>query len=148
MTIRTGQKIENDVYELLNDVYFPWNYTMANLNEIISGKVYKFGMRPRDSQAEDVVVKFVTGLPDQIHTGVVVVCVYVPDIAPWDNGVFVRNISRCQEVEEAASEWVSKLTTAVSDYKFRLAQTIYTEEEPDIKQHFISIRLNYNLLTI
>lgn len=137
--IRTGQQIENDVFNLLRT---------GSLTKIISGEVYKFGMRPRDSKVEDAVVKFVAGLPDQIHTGVVVVCIYVPDIAPWENGVFVRNIPRCKELEEAASEWVSKLTPAVSDYKFKLAQTIYTEAEPEINQHFVSIRLNYSLLTI
>lgn len=137
--IRTGQQIENDVYGLLRE---------SSLSEMISGDVYKFGMRPRDSKAEDAVVKFVTGLPDQIHTGVVVVCIYVPNIAPWENGVLVRNIPRCKELEIASAEWVSKLTAAMSEYKFKLAQTIYTEEEPDINQHFISIRLNYSLLTI
>lgn len=136
---RTGQEIENDVFNLLR---------AGSLSKIISGEVYKFGMRPRDSKTEDAVVKFVAGLPDQIHTGVVVVCIYVPDIAPWENGVLVRNIPRCKELETAASEWVSKLTASVSDYKFKLAQTIYSEQEPDINQHFVSIRLNYSLLTI
>lgn len=138
-TTRTGQQIENDVFNLLR---------AGSLSKMISGEVYKFGMRPRDSKEEDAVVKFVAGIPDQIHTGVVVACIYVPNISPWENGVLVRNIPRCKELETAASEWVSKLTAAVSDYKFRLAQTIYTEEEPDINQHFISIRLNYSLLTI
>jgi hypothetical protein len=136
---RTGQQIENDIYGLLKN---------SPMKSFISGEVYKYGMRPRDSKVEDAVVKFVTGLDDEIQTGVVVVNIYVPDIDAFQNGVMVRNISRCTEIEVRANEWVKSLTAGTTDYLFSLAQTIYTEEEPEINQHFVTVRIKFSLLTI
>lgn len=136
---KTGQQVEDDIYGMLRN---------SPIAELITGQVYKYGMRPRDSGSEDAVVKFVTGLDNQIQTGTVVINIYVPDIDPFDNGVLVRDITRCTEIETTARTWVKSLTVAVSDYRFSLAQTIYTEEEEAIGQHFVSIRLNFQLLTI
>lgn len=132
---KTAKQIQSDIMALLSD---------TPLVAAISGKVYRAGLRPRDSRAEDLIVIFTTGLPDQIQTGVVTLNLYVPDIDPYDdNGVFVENTRRCEELEQAASEWVESLTAAMSDYRFRLQQTIYTEAEPDINQHFIVVKLQY-----
>jgi hypothetical protein len=136
---KTGQPIEDDIYGMVN---------ASSLPSLITGKVYKFGMRPKDSPKEDAIVKFVTGLDGQIQEGVVVVLIYVPDFDFYDDGVMRKDITRCTEIERAAAEWVASLTAEKSDYKFRLAQTIYTEEEPSIHQHFVSIRLNFRLPTI
>ena len=110
---------------------------------MISGDVYRSGYRPRDSRLEDAVVIFTTGLPDQIQTGVVTVNIYVPDIDPYQNGVLVEDGERTETIERLAQKWVDGLTTDRSCYKFRLQQTIYTEEEPDIHQHFIVVKLKY-----
>lgn len=135
---KTGQQVEDDIYGLVN---------ASSLLPLISGAVYKFGMRPKDSQAEDAIVKFVTGLDGQIQEGVVVVNIYVPDFDVYEDGVMRKDITRCTELEVTAVEWVKSLTVAKSDYKFKLAQTIYTEEEPDMHQHFVSVRLNFKLTT-
>jgi hypothetical protein len=135
---KTGQQVENDIYGLIN--YSP-------LASLINGGVYKFGMRPKGSMKEDAIVKFVQGYDSQIQSGTVVVNVYVPDFDPYENGVLVRDIARCERIESAANEWVITLTTEKSDYKFKLAQTIYTEEEAEINQHFVSIRLKFRLTT-
>ena len=136
---RTGQQVEDDIYELLQG---------SPLKSLISGEIYKYGMRPRDSEMEDAVVKFVTGLDDDIQTGVVVVNIYVPDVDAYGNGVTVRNIPRCIAIETKANEWVKSLTAGTTDYLFELAQTIYTEEEAVIKQHFVTVRIKFKLLTI
>ncbi len=114
------------------------------LSEAISGKVYRAGLRPRDSREEDLIVIFTTGFPGQIQTGVVTLNLYVPDIDPYDdNGVFVEDTRRCEELEQAVAVWVESLTAAVSNYRFRLQQTIYTEAEPEINQHFVVAKLQY-----
>jgi hypothetical protein len=136
---KTGQQVEDDIFELLRH---------SSLTSAINGGVYKFEMRPRSSQKEDAVVKFVTGLDDQIQTGVVVVNIFIPDICPFNDGVFIRDITRCTAIEKAANEWIKSLTTEKSDYLFSLAQTIYTEEEPEINQHFVTVRIKFRLLTI
>jgi hypothetical protein len=137
--MRTGQQVEDDVYEFLAG---------SPLRSFIGGEVYRFGMRPRDSVQEDAVVKFVTGLAGEVQTGVVVINIYVPDIDAFHTGVLVRNIHRCKAIEIKAGEWVRSLTTGRSDYRFSPAQTIYTEEEPAIKQHFVTVRIKFELLII
>ena len=46
-------------------------------------------------------------------------------------------------MEKLAQAWADSLTAEVSCYKFKLAQTIDTFEEPDIHQHFVCIKLKY-----
>lgn len=131
---KTGKQVQGDIYRLLRD---------STLYTLISGEVYRNGLRPRDSQKEDAVVIFTTGLPTEIQEGVVTVNIFVPDIDPYDNGVFVENGERTEQVERLAGEWVESLSAEVSCYLFDLMQTIYTEEEPDIHQHFVVVKLHY-----
>ena len=131
---KTGKQVQGDIYRLFKG---------STLYTMISGDVYRNGYRPRDSRLEDAVVTFTAGLPDQIQTGVVTVNIFVPDIDPYDNGVFVEDGQRTEELERLAQAWVDSLTAAVSCYKFKLMQTIYTEEEADINQHFIVVKLAY-----
>lgn len=134
---KTGKQIQGDVYQLLRD---------STLYSMISGEVYRNGMRPRDSRAEDAVVTFTAGFPTEIQEGVVTVNIFVPDIDPYENGVLVEDGQRCETLEKAAADWVDSLTAAVSNYKFKLQQTIYTEEEPEIHQHFVVVKLQYEYI--
>lgn len=131
---KTSKQIQGDVYRLLEN---------SVLSGLISGKVYRAGYRPRDSRKEDAVVIFTTGLPDEIQTGIVTVNIYVPDTNLYDDGVLVEDGDRTEEIERLANDWVKSLTADKSCYKFRLQQTIYTEAEPDINQHFIVVKLHY-----
>lgn len=131
---KTSKQVQGDVYRLLKD---------STLYTLISGEVYRNGYRPRDSRKEDAVVIFTTGLPDEIQTGVVTVNIFVPDIDPYNNGVWVEDGARTEELEKLADAWVDSLTAEVSNYKFKLQQTIYTEEDKDIRQHFVVVKLKY-----
>ena len=136
---KTGKQVQGDIYQLLKG---------STICSMISGDVYRNGYRPRNSSLEDAVVTFTAGLPDQIQTGVVTVNIYVPDIDPYDNGVFVEDGQRTEELERLAAEWVNSLTAAVSCYAFKLQQTIYTEEEAEINQHFVVVKLGYKYFDI
>lgn len=133
---KTGKQIQGDVMELLKG---------SRLVSMVSGKVYRNGYRPRDSKLEDIIVTFTAGLPEQIQTGVVTVNVYVPDIDPWDNGVLVEDGARCADIERAAAEWVESLSAAGSNYRFSLNQTIATHESMEVNQHFVCVKLKYEL---
>ena len=134
MTPKTSRQVQSDVFRFLKD---------SALSEMISGGVYRSGMRPRDSRAEDAVVTFVTGMNGDTQTGVVVVNIFVPDIDPYANGVLVENSERTEEIEGEAARWVESLTCALSNYKFRLAATIQTFDEPSRREHFVTVRLGY-----
>lgn len=131
---KTSKQVQGDVYRLLKD---------STLYTMISGEVYRNGYRPRDSRKEDAVVIFTTGLADEIQTGVVTVNIYVPDKDLFGNGVLVEDGERTEELERLADSWVESLTAEISNYKFKLQQTIYTEAESDIHQHFIVVKLQY-----
>lgn len=133
---KTAKQIQTDIIELLKG---------SKLAAEVSGKVYRNGLRPRDSRAEDIVVTFTTGLPDEIETGVVTINVYVPDIAPYANGVLVENGERTAALELLSQEWVDTLLGSETNYIFGLRQTIYTEAEQDINQHFVVVKLGYRL---
>jgi hypothetical protein len=135
--MKTGKQIQSDVIELLK------NSELANL---VTGKIYRDGYRPRNSQLEDIIVIFTTGLAEQIQTGIITINIYVPDLET-EGGVMVENGRRCEELEIAACEWIETLTS-LSAYKFTLQQTVYTENDADINQHFVVIKLKYELLMI
>lgn len=131
---KTGKQIQGDVYRLLRG---------SDLSKKISGEVYRNGLRSRNSRKEDAIVAFTAGLPDQIQTGVVTVNIFVPDIDPEDNGTWLEDGRRTEEIENLAQAWVDSLTAEISCYKFKLQQTIYTEAEPSINQHFVVVKLKY-----
>jgi hypothetical protein len=139
--IKTAKQIEGDIIALLCD---------SDLAKAVNGKIYRFGHRPHNSKAEDIIVVFTTGIPDQIQTGIVTLNIYVPDIEDEDIrvGVMREDWHRCEALEIAACEWAESLTADKSSYKFTLQQTVYTEEEPEISQHFVVIKLKYELFTI
>lgn len=136
---KTAKQIIGDLIKLLS----------GDLLTSISGKVYRSGYRPEGSKKEDLVVNFTTGTPSQIQIGVVTLNIYVPDIPHKEKGkeVYVENGRRCEEVEVMAQEWVSGLNKGASMYYFTLQQTIYTEVEEEINQHFVVVKLKYELLT-
>lgn len=131
---KTGKQVQGDIYRLLKG---------SSLSETISGAVYRNGYRPRDSRLEDAVVTFTGGFATQIQTGIVTVNIYVPDIDPFNDGVLVEDGERTEAIEKAAADWVESLTASRSCYKFRLQQTIFTQEEADINQHFVVVKLAY-----
>ena len=138
--MKTGKQIQSNIIALLKN---------SELDNAANGAIYRFGYRPRDSRAEDIIVfPCSTGFPSQIQTGIAMIHIYVPDIENPDNGVLIEDGRRCEELEIAACNWVESLTTDKSDYKFSLQHTIYTEAEPAIDQHFVVVKLKYKILEL
>lgn len=131
---KTSKQVQGDIFQLLK---------CSTLATMISGEVYRKGYRPRDSCKEDAVVIFTSGFPNEIQTGIVTVNIFVPDTDPYQNGVHVEDGERTEELENLAKEWVDSLKAGISCYKFKLHQTIYTEEEAEINQHFVVVKLQY-----
>lgn len=133
--MKTASQIQGDIYQLIK--------ADTALCAEISGDVYRDGYRPRDSRLEDIIVSFTAGEVGEIDRGTVTINIYVPDIDPFGNGVMVEDGARTATLEASAARWVESLTADKSNYLFKLAQTIYTENDADIKQHFVVISLRY-----
>lgn len=130
----TAHKVQTDIMALLAG---------SELCAEVSGKVYRAGYRPRDSRLEDIIVTFVTGTPLQVERGAVTLNIYVPDIAPYNDGVYVEDGRRTSLIEELADRWVQSLTTSRANYKFNLLRTISTDNDEAIHQHFVVVQLEY-----
>jgi hypothetical protein len=140
---KTAKQIQGDIITLLKD---------GIIANTVSGGIYRAtpesSYRPRDSKKEDVLVVFTTGDAEQIQSGIFTIKIYIPDIENPNNGILQEDGHRCEELEIIAALWVDSLTADKSDYKFKLQQTIYTETESEINQHFVVVKLKYELLTI
>ena len=110
----------------------------------VSGDVYYSSQRPRDSRQEDITVGFVSGLPNQVQTGVVAICIYVPNIDPYANGVFVEDSERTAHLERVAQEWIDSIPNRGSGYVLRLQSAIDTLADEQTNHHFVSIMIHYS----
>lgn len=135
---KTGHQIETDVYNMLKG---------TALAAAISGGIYRGGTRPRDSVKEDLVVVFTTADGAQVQNGVVTLNVFIPDVYPFENGVPVEDIARCEVVEGLVQAQVDAMTAAVSDYKFELKNAVHTQRDDAIRQSFVVAKLSFKLYT-
>lgn len=132
---KTGGQIESDVYALIS---------ASDLKGMIGGTIYKDGMRPVNSDKEDVVVVFAGGLDAQFQSGIVIVNIFVPNI---NNGGTkkVKNIARCTALETEANEWLMSLKP--TDYRFSLDSIISSKQALEIDQHYVNIRIKFDYKT-
>ena len=132
--MKTGAEFEQHIYTLINE---------SPIKDLITGKVYLAGLRPLNSNLEDAVISYQTGLSDQIQTGNVNVNIFVPNIVHVDdNGskFNIKNFHRCSLIERACQDFIS--SQIANEYQLRLATTIQTFEH-EAEQHFINMRIRY-----
>jgi hypothetical protein len=135
--MKTSQDIVTDFINLLKG---------SALAEYAAGSIYRQGIRPRNSIAEDIVVMFSGGLTNQVQEGTVTITIWVQDIEGV-YGALLPNIARIRELEHFAAEWVKSIQNGkAGGYFTRLARTIETYEDISIKQHFISVAINYKIV--
>lgn len=133
---KTAKQIEKDVFRIMRN---------SELKNVIGGKFYRAGMRPKNAKTEDVVVKFLTGIDEQEQSGVVLVHVYVPNIQASKDGELVEDITRVDELEELLNATVANLEDG--EYLFEKDGTPNSFPVEGIEQHFINMRLKYRRKT-
>lgn len=133
---KTGHQIQTDIYNLLK---------ASELVASLSGGIYRGGLRPRDSQLEDLLVIFTTADAEQVQEGVVTINIFVPDIYPFGVGVPTEDIARCEELEGMLNDQVNAMTAEVSDYLFRLRDAVHTQRDEEIHQSFVVARISFKL---
>ncbi len=133
---KTEKQIERDFFEFVSK---------SELAKAITGKVYRKGMRPTDSDKEDIVVKFLSGLDEQVQIGIVVINVYVPDIVIRKTGAKVEDIERIGELEELIISFVENNDS--NEYDLSRDGTPKSLEAEGIEQHFIYARIKFKRIT-
>lgn len=133
---KTASEVETDIYKFLKD----------DLQKIIKGKVYRSGTRPLNSEQEDAVITFVTGLDGQTQSGAVNVNVYVPKLRVSNQHQLKDNI-RCDLIEKELHKIIQKSKTSLKNYLLKLNHTIQTFEDEDIKQYFVNAKIKFKYNT-
>lgn len=136
MAVKTEQQIERDFYSFIKG---------SNLGAAIKGGIYRSEMRPNDAKTEDLVVKYLAGIDEQIQSGVVILNIYVPDIA-YQDGRKVIDHKRIGELQELVNEFVNSNDN--SEYWMQTDTTPTTMKNEEIEQHFIYVRIKFNRITV
>lgn len=133
--IKTEMQIERDFYSFVKN---------SDLGKAIKGKVYRPEMRPANATTEDLIVKFLAGLDEQVQTGVAIFNLYVPDI-PHADGRMVPDKNRIGKLEELLLAFVE--TAGGTEYWLETDTTPTTMRNEEIEQHFIYARIKFNRIT-
>jgi hypothetical protein len=133
---KTASQIESDVYKYFKD----------KINPLINGQTYRFGVRPLNSQKEDCVIAFLSGLDGQYQTGVININIFIPTVKNNDNQ-YRKNFVRCDAIERALIPIIEESKTALRNYRLTLHQLIQTFEDTDIKQFFINAKVKFRYNT-
>lgn len=137
MATKTEKRIERDFFEFVSN---------SELAKNISGMVYRKGMRPVGSDKEDIVLKFLSGIDEQIQSGIIVLNIYVPDTTIRSTGAKVEDIKRVEELEELALSFIEENDS--TEYELSKDGTPKSLEAEGIEQHFIQVRIKYRRITI
>lgn len=133
---KTASQIEADLYKYFKD----------KINPLINGQTYRNGVRPLNSQKEDCVISFLTGLDGQYQTGVVNINIFVPMVKNNDNQ-YMKDFVRCDAIEQALMPIIEEAETDLRNYRLQLHQIIQTFEETDINQFFINAKVKFRYNT-
>ena len=134
--MRKAEKtIEKDLFRLVK---------ASSLAQMVSGSVYRDGMRPDDSKQEDIVVSFLSGTEGQIQSGIIALNIYVPNISQLGSERKVENTARVEELEEAIIAFVDGCTD--TEYWYEFDETMQSLDVDEIDQHAIYARIHYQRL--
>lgn len=132
---KAEKTIEKDLFRIVK---------ASNLAAMVSGEVYRKGMRPEGSRLEDIVVKHIAGLEGQIQSGVLVLNIYVPDITKVGSTEKVEDTGRVEEIEQAAHDFIE--SNPSTEYLYELDATPTSIAVEGISQHAVSVRIHYQRL--
>ena len=136
-----GETLEKRLY----DIAKTFNASVLN----VGGKVYYRGLRPiqknSSSYKEDIVIAFLAGDGTDVQSGTCLLNVYVPDMQVG-SGMFYTNKERCVAIAEALEQFPMFANQSDSGIYFKQSGMIATFAEEDIKQHFVSLKLEFKVL--
>lgn len=133
--IKTEQQIERDFYSFIKE---------SSLGKAIKGSIYRPDMRPADAKTEDLVVKFYTGIDEQIQSGTVIIDIYIPDVKNTD-GRMVRNFGRIGVLQDEILSFVNNNDD--TEYLMETETTPYSVEVEGIDQHCVKARIKFQRLS-
>lgn len=135
MAIKTEIEVERDFYSFIKN---------GSLGNTIKGSVYRPDMRPSNAKTEDLIVKFLAGLDEQIQTGVVILNIYVPDAKNTD-GRMVRDAARIGVLQAAIRDFVDK--NDETEYWMETDGTPTSMKNEEIGQWCVTARIHFRRIS-
>ena len=135
MAIKTEIEVERDFYSFIKN---------GSLGNTIKGSVYRPDMRPANAKTEDLIVKFLAGLDEQIQTGVVILNIYVPDTKNSD-GRMVRDAARIGVLQAAIRDFVDK--NDETEYWMETDGTPTSMKNEEIGQWCVTARIHFRRIS-
>jgi len=135
MAIKTEIEVERDFYSFIKN---------GSLGKTIKGGVYRPDMRPANAKTEDLIVKFLAGLDDQIQTGVVILNIYVPDVKNTD-GRMVRDAARIGVLQAAIRTFVDG--NDETEYWMETDGTPTSMKNEEIGQWCVTARIHFRRIS-
>ena len=135
MAIKTEIEVERDFYSFIKN---------GSLGKTIKGGVYRPDMRPANAKTEDLIVKFLAGLDEQIQTGVVILNIYVPDVKNTD-GRMVRDAARIGVLQAAIRAFVDG--NDETEYWMETDGTPTSMKNEEIGQWCITARIHFKRIS-
>lgn len=135
MAIKTEIEVERDFYSFIKN---------GSLGNTIKGSVYRPDMRPANAKTEDLIVKFLAGLDEQIQTGVVILNIYVPDAKNTD-GRMVRDAARIGVLQAAIRDFVDKNDD--TEYWMETDGTPTSMKNEEIGQWCVTARIHFRRIS-
>ena len=132
--IKVETQIEKDFFHFVKE---------SPISSAIKGKVYRDGMRPRNSKAEDAVVIFSSGLDGQIQDGVVVLNVFVPKKPFGKDTEPVKDIERVDMLEQIIRDWLRFWSNTEYLIVTKERPTITSREDPETHETYIHTRIKF-----
>lgn len=132
--IKTANDIERDFYQFVKN---------SELGNAIRGEVLRDGMREDNAKSEDLVVKFLAGLDEQVQTGIVLIHIYVPNKTNRNRNV--RDTARIGELERLIRNFVD--TADSVEYWLETDTTPKSIEVENINQWLVIARIKFKRLT-
>ena len=135
MAVKTEIEVERDFYSFIRN---------GSLGNAIRGEVYRPDMRPANAKTEDLIVKFLAGLDEQIQTGVVILNIYVPDTKNSD-GRMVRDAARIGVLQAAIRDFVDK--NDETEYWMETDGTPTSMKNEEIGQWCVTARIHFRRIS-
>ena len=135
MIAKSEKQIERDFFSFVKQ---------SVLGKSIKGKVYRPEMRPANAQTEDLIVKFLAGLDEQIQSGVVLLNIYVPDVPFGKDGRKVEDSPRVEALETLIQQFIEENDD--TEYWMQTDTSPTSRKIEGIEQHLITARIKFNRL--
>lgn len=136
---KTWSDIEQDFYTAVSK---------TELAHTVSGGVYKYGIRPKSSKKEDVIIKVSALNAKQLQEGTVAVMVYLQPQTKHSDGWIVPDKRRIAEIERLVDSLPEELLVLLPEYNgIRLFDAVGNYAEPDTEEFFVSAKIKFDFLT-